>query len=100
MMTNKNVFLHRDILKLNLSKTDFEVLIAIAEHADENGTACPLISTLSDTMDVPVRSVMRALSRLENKGLISRKKNGIRNVYTIAPAPNVENRYIVEVKNV
>ena len=78
--------LHVDVFRRKLSGTDFRVLGAIAAHADKNGTACPSISTLSEITVVPERSVMRALANLENEGLISRKKNGIRNVYTIAPA--------------
>ena len=85
--------LHVDVFRLNLSGTDFRVFGAIAAHADKNGAAWPSIARISEVSGLSERGVLRALSRLENEGLVSRAKNGIRNVYTIAynhnhaPAP-------------
>lgn len=91
------VRLHVDVFSRKLSGSDFRVLVAIAAHADKNGTARPSVSALSEMTAMSERSVLRVLANLENEGLVSRKKNSIRNVYIIAPAPGVENRRVVEV---
>ena len=79
--------------------TDKLVLIGLANHADPHGrNAWPAVSTLSVYASVDKRNVQRALSRLEDAGLIAVERNAGGNHDT--PSDRRPNRYTLSMDGV
>ena len=58
------------------------ILLALAEHADEEGRCWPSLSRLAELTDVDRRTVTRGLAELEARGLVERERGrGTRTFY-------------------
>ena len=61
------------------------ILLALAEHADEEGRCWPSLSRLAELTEVDRRTVTRGLAELEARGLIGRERGrGARTLYRLA----------------
>lgn len=61
------------------------ILLALAEHADEEGRCWPSLTRLAELTEVDRRTVTRGLAELEDRGLIVRERNRQRSTtYTLA----------------
>lgn len=79
--------------------TDKLVLIGLANHADPHGrNAWPAVSTLAVYASVDKRNVQRALTRLEDAGLVAVERNAGGNHDT--PSDRRTNRYTLSMDGV
>ena len=61
------------------------ILLALAEHADEEGRCWPSLTRLAELTEVDRRTVTRGLAELEDRSLIVRERNRQRSTtYTLA----------------
>jgi len=56
------------------SPTTKAVLVAVADYADEDGVSWPSQQRLADDTELSLHSVMRALDKLEDLGLVKRER--------------------------
>lgn len=79
--------------KQDVSPTDKLVLLALADHSDDTGYCWPGINGVAEKCKIAIRSVFRAVSRLEQRGLVHReprfRENGSQasNGYTLFVPP-------------
>ena len=63
------------------------ILLALAEHADEEGRCWPSLTRLAALTEADRRTVTRGLAELEARGLVAReRRQGKGTVYTLAIA--------------
>lgn len=68
-----SIFLMSLVWKTKLSQSQKMVLLALADHANDEGTHCfPAISTLEKKCSVVRRTIIRALNQLEKDGFLRR----------------------------
>jgi hypothetical protein len=61
-------------VRAKLSATDWEVLHAIALHADKDGRAFPSMARIAAIIGITRNNVPRSIARLEERGLLRRKR--------------------------
>ena len=67
------------VFELPLRPADKLVLLAIADHANDEGHGWPSIETLANKSSVSRRTVLRILKGLEGAGLLNRQKRSRKN---------------------
>ncbi|WP_340676205.1 helix-turn-helix domain-containing protein [Paraperlucidibaca sp.] len=74
-----SIKLMSSVFELSLRPADKLVLLALADHADDEGSAWPSIETLAKKSSTSRRTVLRILKELEQSGLLTRQKRSRKN---------------------